>query len=139
MFMFKLHPQLSLECITLCDLKLCRVLLANDRQYPWFILVPMQNGIKEIIDLSEADQPLLWQESAKLSRVIQAIYGPDKLNVAALGNMVPQLHVHHVARFITDPAWPSPIWGKLPLVPYDESQIEVIKHELIATLTKPGF
>lgn len=132
--MFKLHPQLQKDCIFLCDLTLCRVLLANDQQYPWFILVPMKNDIKEIIDLSEAEQQQMWQESARFSHLLKAAYAPDKLNVAALGNMVEQLHIHHVARFKCDAAWPAPIWGKLPTVPYDEAQIEAIKLEVLTLL-----
>jgi diadenosine tetraphosphate (Ap4A) HIT family hydrolase len=130
--MFELHPQLAKDCIVVCDLPLCRVLLANDSQYPWLILVPMKNGIKEIIDLSEQEQQLLWQESAKISRILQSLYSPDKLNVAALGNMVPQLHMHHVARYTNDAAWPAPIWGVKPAVAYGEEKIEEIKGLIIA-------
>ena len=128
--MFKLHPQLEKDCIHIGDLPLCRVLLANDQQYPWFILVPMKNDIKEIIDLSEAEQQQLWQESAKFSHILKSVYAPDKLNVAALGNMVPQLHIHHVVRFTDDAAWPAPIWGKLPAVVYDAAQIAAIKAKI---------
>lgn len=132
--MFNLHPQLEKDCIHIADLSLCRILLANDQQYPWFILVPMVNEISEIIDLSEAQQQQLWQESARFSHLLKAAYAPDKLNVAALGNVVPQLHIHHVARFTTDAAWPAPIWGKHPTVPYGAAQIEVIKREILALL-----
>jgi diadenosine tetraphosphate (Ap4A) HIT family hydrolase len=125
--MFELHPQLAKDCIVVCDLSLCRVLLANDSQYPWLILVPMKNAMKEIIDLSEQEQQLLWQESAKISRILQSLYSPDKLNVAALGNMLPQLHMHHIARFTSDAAWPAPIWGVKPAVAYTGDKIEEIK------------
>ncbi|KZY42414.1 histidine triad (HIT) protein [Pseudoalteromonas shioyasakiensis] len=111
----------------LVDWPLCKVLLMNDSQYPWFILVPRVAGVKEIIDLSEELQITLLQESGKLSKLLQQVFNPDKLNVAALGNMVPQLHVHHIARFTTDAAWPTPIWGKLPAVPYSDEQIAALK------------
>jgi len=124
---FSLAPELQRDCIELADWPLCKVLLMNDSQYPWFILVPRVAGVKEIIDLSEELQITLLQESGKLSKLLQQIFNPDKLNVAALGNMVPQLHVHHIARFTTDAAWPTPIWGKLPAVPYTDEQIAVLK------------
>jgi len=124
---FSLAPELQRDCIELADWPLCKVLLMNDSQYPWFILVPRVAGVKEIIDLSEELQITLLQESGKLSKLLQQVFNPDKLNVAALGNMVPQLHVHHIARFTTDAAWPTPIWSKLPAVPYTDEQIAVLK------------
>lgn len=125
---FCLAPELARDCIELTDWPLCKVLLMNDSQYPWFILVPRQAGLKESIDLSEADQLLLMQESAKLSRLLQEVFSPDKLNVAALGNMVPQLHIHHIARYKTDIAWPAPVWGKFSAIPYTDEQVERLKH-----------
>ena len=124
---FSLAPELQRDCIELADWPLCKVLLMNDSQYPWFILVPREAGLKEIIDLSETQQVTLLRESAKLSKLLQQIFNPDKLNVAALGNMVPQLHIHHIARFKTDAAWPAPVWGKLPAVPYSDEQITSLK------------
>ena len=124
---FSLAPELQRDCIELADWPLCKVLLMNDSQYPWFILVPRVADVKEIIDLSEELQITLLQESGKLSKLLQQVFSPDKLNIAALGNMVPQLHVHHIARFTTDPAWPAPIWGKLPTVPYSDEQIEQLR------------
>ena len=124
---FSLAPELQRDCIELADWPLCKVLLMNDSQYPWFILVPRVADVKEIIDLSEELQITLLQESGKLNKLLQQVFSPDKLNLAALGNMVPQLHVHHIARFTTDPAWPAPIWGKLPAVPYSDEQIEQLR------------
>jgi len=121
--MFELAPELKRDCIELADWPLCKVLLLNDSQYPWFILVPRQNGLKEIIDLSEQDQIVFIKESAILSKLIQEVFNPDKLNVAAIGNMVPQLHIHHIARFKNDVAWPAPVWGKFPAKPYSNEQI----------------
>ncbi|TMO42538.1 HIT family protein [Pseudoalteromonas sp. S4389] len=125
--LFSLAPELARDCIELADWPLCKVLLMNDSQYPWFILVPRQAGLREIIDLSEELQIVFLQESAKLSKLIQQVFTPDKLNVAALGNMVPQLHIHHIARFKSDPAWPAPVWGKLPAIPYTDEQIKHLK------------
>ncbi|MGO2013194.1 MAG: HIT domain-containing protein [Pseudoalteromonas sp.] len=124
---FLLAPELTRDCIELADWPLCKVLLMNDSQYPWFILVPRQAGLKESIDLNEQDQLVLMQESAKLSHLIKEVFTPDKLNVAALGNMVSQLHVHHIARFKIDAAWPAPVWGKYPAVPYKKEQIAKLK------------
>jgi diadenosine tetraphosphate (Ap4A) HIT family hydrolase len=117
--MFKLHAQLAKDCAFVCDLPLCQVLLLNDRQYPWLILVPRIAEIKEIIDLSASQQQLLWQESAHVSTVLQTLYKGDKLNVAALGNMVPQLHIHHIVRYTSDVSWPKPVWGQVPAIPYE--------------------
>lgn len=132
--MFELHPQLAKDSIHIGDLELCRVLLANDQQYPWLILVPMVADITEVIDLTPAQQQLLWQESAKVSLLLKSMYQPDKLNIAALGNVVPQLHVHHVVRFTDDKAWPAPIWGVHPAVPYELNQAEQIKNAIVTRL-----
>ena len=127
---FELAPELQRDCIELADWSLCKVLLMNDNQYPWFILVPRIEGCREIIDLDDKLQAQFWQESAQLSRTLQAVFSPDKLNVAALGNMVPQLHVHHIARFTTDAAWPKPVWGLHPAKPYTDEQIAELKKAL---------
>ncbi len=116
--MFELHPQLEKDCEILGDLPLCRVLLMNDRQYPWFILVPRVAGITEIFQLAAEDRARLIDESCRFSEFIHREFSAHKINVAALGNMVPQLHVHHIVRYREDPAWPGPVWGKLPAVPY---------------------
>ncbi|CCQ09823.1 Diadenosine tetraphosphate (Ap4A) hydrolase and other HIT family hydrolases [Pseudoalteromonas luteoviolacea B = ATCC 29581] len=124
---FQLAPELARDGIVLAQWPLCNVLLLNDSQYPWFVLVPRVPNVKEIIDLNDEQQLLFWQESAQLSRFIKEVFTPDKLNVAALGNMVPQLHVHHIARFKHDAAWPKPVWGVNPMVPYRDEEIAVIK------------
>lgn len=111
---FSLHPQLAADCLDLGDWPLCRLLRMNDRTYPWLILVPRIAGVREIIDLAEADQMRLMQEIAQASKVLKRVTEADKLNVAALGNAVPQLHVHVIARFTRDAAWPKPIWGVVP-------------------------
>jgi diadenosine tetraphosphate (Ap4A) HIT family hydrolase len=109
---FSLHPQLAEDTHFVTDLPLCRVLLMNESRYPWFILVPRRAGIREIHELTAAERSQLWAESDQLSRALMALFQPDKLNLAALGNMVPQLHLHHIARFRADAAWPAPVWGK---------------------------
>lgn len=126
---FSLHPQLVADTYILGDLELCTLLLMNDRQYPWFILVPRRNGLREIHELADADQLLLLKESNALSRWLMTEFKPDKLNIAALGNMVPQLHIHHIARFKSDPAWPAPVWGKVPSVAYEEDGIASIREK----------
>lgn len=115
---FQLHPQLAAETVVVGDLQLSRVLLMDNARFPWILLVPRRPGAREIIDLAEREQVVLLREIAAASRAMQALHAPDKLNVAAIGNMVPQLHVHIVARFTTDEAWPKPTFGFAPPVPY---------------------
>ncbi len=134
--MFTLHPQLAKDCFVLGDGPLCRLLLMNDAHYPWTILVPRRDGIREVHELTDADRRQLWDESALLSRALMKTFGGDKLNIAALGNVVPQLHVHHIVRFKTDPAWPAPVWGKLPPQPYTETERGKRIDLLLKTLPK---
>lgn len=115
---FRLHPQLAQDTHFVTDLPLCCVLLMNEARYPWLILVPRRAGIREIHELTAEERQQLWAESDQVSRVLMALFQPDKLNLAALGNMVPQLHLHHIARFQTDAAWPAPVWGKFVPEPY---------------------
>ncbi|MGH8461459.1 MAG: HIT domain-containing protein [Stenotrophobium sp.] len=115
---FELHSQLAADTVQVGDLPLCRLVLMNDSQYPWTILVPRREALREIHQMSEADQQQFWHESAQLGRALMSLFKGDKLNVAALGNMVPQLHVHHIVRFASDPAWPAPVWGRMPAKPY---------------------
>ena len=119
--MFTLHPQLSADTFVVGDFPLCRLLLMNDAGYPWFILVPRRPEVREIFELSDDDQQQLLRESSQLSRVIKTEFSADKLNVAALGNMVPQLHVHHIVRYQTDQAWPKPVWDLHPASPYQSA------------------
>ena len=132
--MFELHPQLAKDCIVLGDFPLTRVLLNKDANYPWFILVPKRENIREIFELSEADQQQLLWESSYFSKQIYDLFNADKLNVAALGNMVPQLHVHHIVRYQTDAAWPGPVWGQLPAIEYAPGQLEESSERLRAVL-----
>lgn len=120
---FELHPRLAADTVTVGDLPLCRLLLMHDARYPWTILVPRRTGLREIYELNDADQKLFWQESAQLSKALMTAFKGDKLNVAALGNMVPQLHIHHIVRYAGDAAWPAPVWGKHPPQPYAMSDL----------------
>jgi len=120
---FQLHPQLKQDCIRLGRFELCQLLLMNDSQYPWFILVPEIANIKEIYQLSEISRQLLAKESNYLAEKIAQFYTADKLNIAAIGNLVPQLHIHHIVRYQTDIAWPAPVWGKFNAVPYTQTQL----------------
>ena len=122
--MAELHPQLAKDCIEIGRFPLCRVLLMNDANYPWFILVPDREGAREIYQLSATDQQQWLRESAELSRAIVDLFQPDKLNIGALGNMVPQLHIHYIARYQDDPAWPRPVWGQVPAKAYDGITLE---------------
>ena len=96
----------------------------QDANYPWFILVPDRENVSEIYQLTAVDQQLLTRESAFLARVLSQKFHADKLNIAALGNIVPQLHIHHVVRYRYDVAWPAPVWGAAPVRPYDTWQLQ---------------
>jgi len=111
---WELHPQLAQDAVAVGDLALSRVLAMNDAGYPWLVVVPRRAGASEIIDLSAADQGALTVELAQVAGALKRLTGCDKLNIAAIGNMVPQLHVHVVARRRGDAAWPKPVWGAAP-------------------------
>lgn len=124
MSMFILHPQLANDTVWVSDLELCQVLLMNDANYPWLILVPRIADLREVYQLTTEQRHLLWNESDRVSKVLVQLFNPTKLNIAALGNMVSQLHIHHIARFNTDAAWPAPVWGKLPAQTYMAEVLE---------------
>jgi diadenosine tetraphosphate (Ap4A) HIT family hydrolase len=113
-----LHPQLQADCLVIGRFPLCHLLLMRDANYPWFILVPDRDGVEEIYQLESGDRQQLMHESVQLSRALVTAFAPDKLNIAALGNVVPQLHVHHIVRYRDDAAWPAPVWGRVPARPY---------------------
>jgi len=136
--MTALHPRLAADCIRLGRFELCHLLLMNDSSYPWFILVPDRDNVREIIDLGPADRQQLLDESCRLSEFLVHAFHPDKLNVAAIGNLVPQLHLHHVVRFESDRAWPAPVWGRFPAVAYSGSGLADIRHKLAAAALE-GF
>lgn len=120
---FDLHTRLAADCIRVGRLPLNMLLLMNDSRYPWFVLVPQRSGITEIFQLSESDQNQLWRESACLARNLLQSFHADKINIGALGNLVPQLHIHHIARCTSDPAWPGPVWGHSEPVLYEKHSI----------------
>ncbi|MFT7680699.1 MAG: diadenosine tetraphosphate (Ap4A) HIT family hydrolase [Moritella dasanensis] len=122
MTQFILHPQLAADTVLLGEFPLCQVLLANDGNFPWLILVPKVNGITEFHELSDQQQVQFLSESNAVSKLLKDGLSADKINIAALGNMVPQLHIHHVARFKEDACWPKPIWGQIPAVTRTEQQ-----------------
>lgn len=119
-----IHPQLDNDCIVLGRFELSFVLLVKDASYPWLILVPELDDITEIYQMPVAEQKLLLDESSYLAKKLMQHFNGDKMNIAALGNVVPQLHLHHVVRYINDLAWPAPIWGKHPATDYSVNQLE---------------
>jgi diadenosine tetraphosphate (Ap4A) HIT family hydrolase len=108
---FALHPQLAADTVELARWPLSLVLLMDDGRFPWIILVPQRAGLREIHDLPAVERAVLIEEIARAGRLMQSAFRADKINTAALGNQVPQLHVHVIARFTGDPAWPNPIWS----------------------------
>jgi diadenosine tetraphosphate (Ap4A) HIT family hydrolase len=120
---FALDPRLAADTLEIATWPLSVVRLMNDRRFPWVVLVPARADAVEIVDLSPVDRAALIEEVARVSAVMRELFRPGKLNVAALGNVVPQLHVHVVARFPTDAAWPNPVWGT-PREPYRFDEVE---------------
>lgn len=115
---YELHPQLAADTHPLSTLELCELRLLDDANYPWLVLVPRIAGARELIDLDAGQRHRLTDEIDLASRALRTVFQPFKLNVAALGNLVPQLHVHVIARFEDDPAWPAPVWGRVAARPY---------------------
>ena len=133
--MFQLDPKLEGDSILIASLPLCEMLLMDDRQYPWIILVPRRPNLRELVELRANDSVQMQGESSAVSRLLLKAFHAEKLNVASLGNVVAQLHVHHIARFVNDVAWPKPVWGAVPAEPYSidelESVIRLIKEHFI--------
>lgn len=127
---FELHPRLAADTIAIGVLPLCRILLMNDKTFPWCLAVPQRKAVRELHDLSKPDQMQLMDEVTGLAAAMQDAYAATKMNIAALGNQVPQLHVHVIARFEADPAWPAPVWGKFPPQPYSRSEQEHQRQKL---------
>jgi diadenosine tetraphosphate (Ap4A) HIT family hydrolase len=121
---WSLHPQLQKDTIDIGDLPLCRVLVIKDANYPWLLLVPRRPETVEIIDLDEVGQAQLMTEISRVARALKEITKCDKLNIAALGNVVPQLHVHVIARRSSDAAWPRPVWGVAPPLAHDAEEVQ---------------
>ena len=130
---FELHPNFSSKR-HLIDLPLCKVFLENEKHYPWLLLVPKKNNVKKIIDLSLEDQIVLTQEMALAQTLLWDLFSPTQINVAALGNKTPQLHIHVIARFENDPAWPEAVWDHPVKKTYTEEELEALSLKL-----KEGF
>ncbi len=142
---FQLHPRLAAGGLPICDLPLCTVLLNNDSRFPWCILVPRLDGLRDFHDVPAAHREALFSEIERVSTALKEISTADKMNVAALGNMVPQLHIHVIARHTTDAAWPGPVWNApdtkpyadpKPLIDQIQAQLNVAPH---AARPAPGF
>jgi diadenosine tetraphosphate (Ap4A) HIT family hydrolase len=131
---FQLDARLVADTVDLGACAEIRLLLMNERRYPWLILVPERAGVREIYELALADQRALLEQSCVLARLLSETFRADKINIAALGNVVPQLHLHHVARFVGDPAWPGPVWGHSPREPYGTDELAQMLHKLEAAL-----
>jgi diadenosine tetraphosphate (Ap4A) HIT family hydrolase len=127
---WSLHPQLDNDAVGIGELPLSRLLLSKDANYPWLILVPRRAGAVEIIDLDSGDRASLMTEIGRICEALRDITGCDKLNVAALGNQVPQLHAHIIARRKGDAAWPRPVWGAAPALEYDAAELEALVGEI---------
>ena len=124
---YELHPQLAADTHPLAALELCDLRLMDDANYPWLVLVPRVPAAREMIDLDAIQRHRLTDEIDLAARLLREAFRPHKLNIAALGNLVPQLHVHVIARFENDPAWPSPVWGRVAARPYTpEARVERI-------------
>ena len=137
--MFQLHPQLVADTVEVGSFELSRLLISKDANYPWFILVPQREDVTEIHHLGDDDRQQLFQESCRLSEAMVSAFSPDKMNVAALGNVVSQLHVHHIARFHEDAAWPAPIWGVVPAKTYKLEELQRRVRTLVELLEGEGF
>ena len=127
---FQLHERLAADTWTVKDLPLCRVLLMDDSRYPWVILVPRREGLRDFHEVAKADKAAFQGEIDLVSDVLKEVSGAFKLNVAAIGNMVPQLHVHVIARFEGDAVWPKPVWGLGEAVPYAPQEAEALIEKL---------
>ena len=131
---FILDDRLAKDTIHLLELPLCRFLLMNDRRYPWLILVPRYNDLSEIHDLRDKDQSTLISEVTAVTRALEKLFQPEKINVAALGNLVSQLHIHVIARFEEDEAWPNPVWGIGKNVIYPKNEVKPLVNQLTTAL-----
>ena len=127
---FTLHSRLTADTLPVCEMSLCTVRLMNDARFPWLVLVPRQEELVEISDLAAAERAVLIEEIAVACEALRSVAPCDKLNVGALGNLVPQLHIHVVARVEGDAAWPSPVWGSGIAKPYDKGWADGLIHAL---------
>src|ERR1700741_3206528 len=127
---WSLHPQLAKDTINIGDPPVSRALGIKHANYAWLLLVPRRIGVSEMIDLDEVEQAQLWTEIARAGRALKTVTECDKLNIAALGNVVPQLHVHVIARRQSDAAWPRPVWGVVPPLAHDAEEVQLFNSAL---------
>ena len=133
---FQLDERLAADSLELLDGPLSLIRLMNDANYPWLVLVPRRPGLRDFHDLDPADLPAMTREIVAASRVLEDSFAPIKINVAALGNQVPQLHVHVIARSESDAAWPKPIWGAVPALAYEVDTLAARREDLRARLAE---
>ncbi|MBA6232002.1 MULTISPECIES: HIT domain-containing protein [unclassified Colwellia] len=133
---FQLHALLKRDAIELLELPLSTLLLMNDSNYPWFVLVPRVDDVQDIYQLDWQQQQQFLNESSLLSEILMQLFNGTKMNVAALGNICPQLHVHHIVRFADDIAWPKPVWGEFAMKAYTDSELTLLKEKVMPALTK---
>lgn len=133
---FQLHELLQRDAIKLLELPLSTLLLMNDSNYPWFVLVPRVDNIQDIYQLDWHQQQQFLNESSLLSEILMQLFNGSKMNVAALGNVCPQLHVHHIVRFEDDIAWPKPVWGEFAMKAYSENELSLLKEKVLPALDK---
>ena len=137
--MFQLDPRLEADTQLLGAFPLSLLLLSKDANYPWCILVPQREGMREIYQLNEADRRQLLDESCLVAETLSDLFGADKINVATIGNMVPQLHMHHVVRFESDAAWPGPVWGAVAAATYPQQLLTETAERIVTALTPLGL
>ncbi|GAB4169101.1 MAG: HIT domain-containing protein [Thalassobaculales bacterium] len=131
---FQLHPNIARSTHLVADLALCQLRLMDDRRFPWLLLVPRRDGAREIHHLAAADRAVLLEEIVIVSAIAESLFAPEKLNVGALGNITPQLHIHIVARFAADAAWPGPVWGAGTAERYEAAALATLIARLRAAL-----
>jgi len=131
---FEMDSRLRQDSLVLGEFALCRLLLSKDANYPWFILVPKREKVSELFDMSPQDQAQLWKETTYLAEALKREFAADKMNVATLGNVVSQMHMHVIVRRNGDAAWPAPVWGKVPAVEYGPGEVDAIRQRLRALL-----
>jgi len=128
---FEIDPALLTDSYFICDLALSKLYLKHDRENPWFILIPRKTGAVELMELTSEEQGLLMEEVTVVSEFLKLYYRPYKINIGALGNIVRQLHIHVIARFEEDRAWPNPLWGSAPVTVLEQVELENIKSNFL--------
>ncbi|RDB41931.1 HIT domain-containing protein [Halomonas sp. DQ26W] len=134
MTVIELDERLVQDSYPVTELSLCQVRLMDDARFPWLVLIPRRSGVSELFDLDEVDQQRLWYEATQVGRMLKTLAKGDKLNIASLGNVVAQLHVHVVVRRRDDAAWPSPVWGHGEAEPYDLDSLASMRDHLLARI-----